>query len=144
MNYTNVNSEISVADIKEVEKNKSIIFPGEYKSFLLQQNGGKPAYQRFINNDKEVVIGAFYSVKFGKTTVEKAIDNTVFNEEYDFPEKMFPIASTLGGDTICISTRAETNGQIFVYEHHYYLEGEEEALVFLSNSLNDFIDSLVE
>ncbi|WP_429714404.1 SMI1/KNR4 family protein [Bacillus rhizoplanae] len=55
------------------------------------------------------------------------------------------IADEEGGNLFCFSISEKDNGAIYYYNHEFeYNENSEHHIVFLSGSLSDFINSLVE
>lgn len=152
----NENSPILMYDILLFEKEYDIILPREYKSFLLKQNGG-------------TVIGGKNRLEIYHPNIGIVIDciNHFYgistNEEYNNLNKSFfildelidigllAIASTPGGNQICIGFEQNNFGEIFYWFHDLRFddidEEDEEIYIkaqtcLLSKNFTSFLEAL--
>lgn len=133
---------ISEQDIKDLENRFKLKLPKELREFYLKFNGGYPEKREFVlKNGKRIGIHSFYSVKFGKTTLEKTLNDFLTDEPVFFPQNMIPFAYDPGAFIFCIATDEENKGNVFFWQHTKL--GTDKELLFLSSSLNKFLDSLI-
>lgn len=95
------------SDIKQFEKEFSKVLPVNYKNLLLKYNGG-------VEEEGDKVIDSFYSIKYGPTTVENAI-NILQIIEQTIPDNYLPFGNTGTGNeiTICLS-EGDSYGKIYI------------------------------
>ncbi len=137
---TSNNPKLTIEDINLFEINHSILFPIEYKNFLLNYNGGTPNLSLFkiIGNEEnyENVLNKFYGIGVGSLSLENILDYLDDLVEIGF----LPIANDPGGNQICIGISEENYGKIYFWEHE--MEIELENLLFVSNSFQELLENL--
>jgi hypothetical protein len=139
-------SQIGVDVLDGLEKKFGISFSDEYKSFLINTNGGKPSPKRFVTLDKKVesMVVRFFSAG---TNEEESLE--VEYEEYvasgAIPSDFIPIAYDPAGNRVLLCVGGEGRESI------YYWSVDEEPEEFscsrkymrkISNGFNEFFDGL--
>jgi len=146
MDYTNkiVNTkrEIYDDDISKVELKFNFTYPNDIRNHFLQYNGGEPLMYIFVDQDgDEFIVQQFIPIKYGHRTIDALLNN--LRNENILPNWLIPFADDPGGDLFCISLSQETYGQIFIWEHEV-IDNDENPAYFISESLEQFINSLQE
>lgn len=133
-------------EILNFEKKHNIIMPEEVKKHYLMYNGGYPEKSVFVLEDDErkYIVNYFFSIECGEgLALEKFLP--LLDDENIFPKWLVPFADDEGGNLFCYSIKDSDNGAVYFYDHEFeYGENVEDHIVFLSSSLVDFINSLVE
>ena len=144
--------KLSQEDIEEFENEVGINFPEDYKSFMLESNGGTPKenwlydfFDEVTEAENTSVIRKFFSLfkdesaKFGNI---RKIYNIMTGEE-TIPADMLPIADDSGGNVIAISLNKADFGYVYFINHEYddldtgYLVKSK-----ISESFSGFLDAL--
>lgn len=69
----------------------------------------------------------------------------LLNDEKIIPTWLIPFADEEGGNLFCFSVREKDKGAIYYYTHEFeFGDNPENHIVYLTQSLFDFINSLVE
>ena len=149
-----VNNQVTIDDIKKVEKELSVSFPEDYKKHILKYNGGHP-----VKNSYPIIeIYDFDRYGWGKSTIydcEIAWFYAINNEDYDIvkenkffedriPNNFIAIGEGSGGDLICISIREKDYGKVYFWGHDWDIGPNFVSHVLIANSFADFINSLYE
>lgn len=143
-----INKNIDLSEIIKIENKFNIVFPNDYKSFLLKYNGGKTNKVGFKNNDKLIdgplKIMNFYSlnrvvdfieeIKKKNEDIEEDSDWEYYWEYYA-KENIIIIADTYSQVFICIGCNKNNFGKIYYKEHDH---GEE--FVLLANNFTEFLE----
>jgi cell wall assembly regulator SMI1 len=144
MNFLETSPPLDLNDLKQIEDKLAIQFPEDFKSHYLLHNGGYPSNDNYRWRTGGITgINIFFSFKsVGHQQVEEIYENLVITEKY-LPVGIIPFASDNGGNFFCVSAREQDYGQVFYCNNDHYVNGNPESpLVFLENSLNDFLDKL--
>ena len=124
------------------------ILPTEYREFLISTGGETPRNNSFLISDGEDAWEtdvSFFGLQTGAYCLYSVPENF---REHDgrIPKHLVPIGSDPGGNLVCISVAAESNGQIFFADHDYFTYEDEEpsddGAQLLANSFGDFLGSL--
>jgi cell wall assembly regulator SMI1 len=108
INILDSENPIYLKDLNEFEKKVGRILPENYKSLLLKYNGG-------VEAEGDKVIDCFYSIKYGTTTVESAI-NILQIIEKTIPVEYLPFGNTGTGNEITIYlNEGDDYGKIFLF-----------------------------
>lgn len=138
---------LTSTEIERVEGIIGIVFPEDYKEFLLNHNGGRPVPCAFP------LIGLDAN-PFGEVHYFFGIDDT--DEAYDLlwnydtfmdrlPNNLLGIGCDAGGDLICLSCSGDDVGTVVFWDHHNVPEAPDYSNVyFIANSFSEFLDSLCE
>ena len=144
MEFIETYKSISDSDLLNVESDLGFKLPDDYRSFLLQHNGGRPvlAGVRYENEHFDFV-GYFYGVR-GETYHDDLIRQ--YKEHMGMiPLGYLPIADSPGGDAFCISLKEPSIGAIFHWDHeeaNYDGEPWEYNMTKLAPSLAVFLAEL--
>ena len=140
--------------IKSFEEKFDITLPKDYKSFMLENNGGESDkdwifdfYDNVIQKNNSSVIRSFFRIYENKNEeivyddLEK-ICKIMWNECTISP-KTLPIADDPGGNVICISLNEEDYGTVYFANHEY--EDSDTGYLFMSKialSFTEFINKI--
>ena len=134
---------IGNAEIKEVEARFGFTFPDDLREHYLRANGGRPVPNLFPKDDEYFAVNEFLPIKHGMrgALFEDTYSSLVQNNRL-FPKNLIPIAVDAGGDFFCYSLLPGKLGAICFWQSDYY-DDESRALVYLADSLEGFLSSLV-
>ena len=145
--FINTNIPITYRDIQEVENKYHISLPEAYRNHLLKYNGGTPKREYFKTEEGAYWIDCFLPLKSDNPqifTFEDAFNDSKINPVI-LPEGLLPIAIDPGGNYYCISMGEGDYESIYFYKMDDYDEKDfDAALTFLSSSLDDFINNMVD
>lgn len=136
MKYRAESENISINDIKEIEKSLGIKLPKDYVNHMLKFNGIDPQGDYYYKPDiweDEINFSYILPIHHGTYTFNKA--NKIKTLE-DFPEMQVMIGATTTGN-LSMSLKKEDNGSIYVY----YSDGE---IHKLADSFTEFLQRLEE
>lgn len=135
--------QLTLNDIREIEAKLNIVLPKQLIEHYLKFNGGIPDKPFFYSavSDIETSVHAFLPMKYtdeiGYTLEDGYLD---FRNRKVIPEKFLLFAHDAGGNPFCINLE---NGQVVII----WLDlGEvnEEAIRFLTNDFDEFLNALSE
>ncbi len=133
---------VSASEIDDVQQVIGRRLPEDLRSHFLEANGGKPKKQScFTPDGAELVVHQFLSMRPGG---EGDFESTFLQTKVDdpfLPRDLIPFAIDPGGDFFCVSDGGSRAGQVFFF-YSSDAERPDEATVFLSPSLHDFIETL--
>lgn len=150
----NCEINISIEDIKVVEKELGYSFSSAFVSHYLSYNGGMPLRSWWENNDdfEPYEIAVFKSFKYHKVSDNgsKSLIDGCYNEMTNknvIPENLIPFANDWGGNFFCLDKN--DNGIVFyaidsfdpdlsLIDNHRVLQKK------ISPSFEDFMSNLVE
>lgn len=124
-------------EIENFELELKIKLPREYRSFLLNHNGGVPKPNCF--NDS--VVDYFFSIVNLKGIY--SIQSYLNTYDKRYPTVFLPIASA-GGDLILLGLCAEYDSKIYYWDHD--LEAQQSAdkyfdnISLIANNFSEFLD----
>jgi SMI1-KNR4 cell-wall len=132
--------------IDGVERKHSIQFPGIYRAFLLDTNGGQPLKSSFPikngprGNMSNVQVFLGIGVKVPSSELEYPLD--LF--EGGLPKKVVPIATQDNGDYICFDLRNESQSISYWDHRHFWSTGEwrESDLYHVADTFQEFLGLL--
>ncbi|WP_046243635.1 SMI1/KNR4 family protein [Hymenobacter terrenus] len=151
------------ADIEAIEQQYGFVLPEDYKTHILQHNGGWPQRSIFMqvepNGERvERDISDFYSVRHGVSTLEDSLDSLYDQLHPD----LVPFGSETGGDQFVLSVGPQDYGSVYYISHESYTPPEYEyneetdestppapldygtGVYFLAPSFTAFLEGLVE
>ena len=133
---------LNAVDIAQVEEKFGVLFPEEYKSFLLKHNGAKFEPNFFADS----VVNFFYGIieELDHYDLRIVWENLGVSQlcRYPFPEGYLPVGCDPGGNKICVCWKGERVGQIFFWDHEAI--GTEDELSYLADSIEAFLQMLKE
>ena len=149
------NNQVTIDDIKKVEKELNINLPEDYKQYLVKYNGGHPIKDSF----PLIEIYDFDRYGWGKSTIydceinrfhaicDDYYDNFVKSNKYkvDILDNFIIIGGSSGGDSICINVeKGKDYGKIYYSGHDWDIGPDFASHALIANSFTDFINSLYE
>lgn len=152
MNLINGATKVSEEDVIKIENGLGTNFPEDYKSFIINTNGGTPKedmlydfYDEVSGLENTSIIRKFFSLYVDDTILKnnlKVIYNTMKNEGA-LPSDMIPIADDPIGNIIGLSVNKDDYGFIY-YLNHEFEDVETGYLIKskIANSFKSFIDCL--
>lgn len=150
--FVEFEGKIEVSDINAIESKIGLELPDQYKSHLLEFNGGRctPNEFSFIENGKETtsIIDWFLAIYDGEyDNLEDYID-TYKADDKRLPLSMVPIAHDPGGNLILISCAKDNYGSIYFWDHEKEVNYQSEPdsnqsnIYFIAKDFNTFLDQL--
>lgn len=139
--------KIYLDDIKKIEKKYNIIFPNDYKKFLLKYNGG---HVRVSNFDGFIIQNIYEKDQRGNIPFFYSLDQInyqISDEELEYQDilKMdfFPIASSDGYEAELLIGKGKDNfGKIYYY-NRYMGSPKFNYIHYLCESFTDFINAYI-
>lgn len=125
------------------------LLPKEYKSFIIQTNGGFPKPDIFIINDFQgtSIIDIFYGFSDGISYPHLDLIKNYIDTRLDIPKNVIPIGEDPGGNYICMSLSEDNYGKIYFWDHEVPNEDENgkptyDNMYLIAEGFNVFIDNL--
>ena len=147
-------TKVTEEDLKEIERTYNFIFPESFKKHYLMYNGGRPERNMVINKEDEnnlIPFTYFYAIKRDegeKGTDLKKMLKTNFDEDSIFPKWLVRFADDGVGGEYCWSLKKEEYGAIYYWDCDVNLGADpnktDDYAIFLSDSLEEFINAMVE
>ena len=138
--------KVSIEEIQSFEKKIGLIFPKDYKDFLVKYNGGAPSPASFDFYDKSdaSTIRSFFSIEKDNHNTE-SINWTLKLYNGRLPKYFLPVASDLGDNLILLDCSLENKG-VFFWDHEEEADEDEEPTMdnmhYLSENFENFLFSL--
>ncbi len=124
--------------------------PLDYRTFLLEQNGGRPdvaAFRFGTNVYQDSCVDYFYALYSGESLrLDSAYDN--FREWQRTPPDLIPIACDPGSSQICLGIAGSNRGKVLFWDYEHEPEAEEgeprnyENVFHVANSFTEFLRQL--
>lgn len=149
--YPSINTN---EQLKELEMNIGNQLPSDYKDFLKKYGGCYLESKKTTDEieydvcykplekdpwmgkgDDTQLLEGFYGLANDHNSLQKAIDT--YSDR--FPRNIIPIASSAGGNEICMDI---DNGKIFFWDHE--LSHPDKDFFLIANSFEEFVFSLVD
>lgn len=149
LSITNPFPPVTSEELVRVERQLGIDLPDDYRSFLLEHNGGRPKPNTFpIHNfpsSSRGILEEFIGIKKGAyTDIRKQLN--VFRDR--IPPDCLPIARDPGGNLLCLVFRGPGRGTIYFWDHEEEAEegrpASKDNLYFVASSFNTLLSSLAE
>src|SRR5882672_8682020 len=111
------NKKINLGAIEKLEAIVGEKLPDDYRGFLLDFNGGKPEDNEFdipqIKNKSGV--NRFYGLLDERKSGDLLHERELMISRV--PDKMLAIGDDSSGNSVCLSLRPDTFGQLFFWDH---------------------------
>lgn len=133
-------------EIEHFEIEHNVMFPVDYKNFLLSNNGGKPKKRRFTTVDGTITssIMLFFPISENTDLNIKTFYNK-YNQNNIVPPTFLPIGIDPVENLICL--QLDENDYVYFCDLDYYEEDNElkpENIKLISKSFKGFLQKLSE
>ncbi|RAS82275.1 SMI1/KNR4 family protein [Priestia endophytica] len=142
-------SSINEEDIQTFEKTYNLSLPLEYKTFLLQHNGGQPEWNKIKMYDAKHDASLGTILKFFLPLYKEAEDNlettyAKYAKGKVIPSKFLPIAIAPRKNLLCLSLRKKDYGAVYYFEIDDFDKEnlKEETRTLAATSFPKFLDAL--
>ncbi|HIE00918.1 MAG TPA: SMI1/KNR4 family protein [Thiotrichaceae bacterium] len=139
-------SQITLNDVKKLEKELEISLPKQYVDFLVHYNGGLPIPNYYpVEEHQENILEM--QVFFGiKRKIESSCLDWNFHEYKGYiPNNLFPIGCSSGNDLICLSLSGKDKGAVLFWDLMDEAEQSSYSNVYkIANSFSEFLMCLCE
>lgn len=136
-------------DIQAFEKGYNLSLPLEYKTFLLQHNGGQPEHNKIKMYDAKYDASLGTIVKSFLSLYKEAEDNleamyVKYAKGKIIPSKFLPIAIAPRKNLLCLSLRKKDYGVVYYFEIDDFDKEnlKEEGRTLAATSFLKFLDAL--
>ncbi|WP_216700645.1 SMI1/KNR4 family protein [Priestia filamentosa] len=136
-------------DIQAFEKGYNLSLPLEYKTFILQHNGGEPKWNKIKMYDTKHDASLGTIVKSFLPLYKEAEDNleamyVKYAKEKVIPAKFLPVAFDPRKDLFCLSLRKRDYGAVYYFEIDDFDKEnlKEEGRILAAASFPKFLDAL--
>ena len=136
------------ARLRQWEASEGISLPDDYRTFLLETNGGRPKQRCFDYADEsgpytDGAIQAFHGIH-GETY--NRLDKIAETSKAVVPGSFLPIASDSFGNSICLGISGPERGKVYFFDEEGASDGEPEEnrthLHRIADSFREFLDVL--
>jgi hypothetical protein len=137
-------NEKKLKNIEEFEAKHHIVFPVQYRDFLLEYNGGnvRPNVFKISDDEGETALNTLYGLDIDESYDELS---SVFDSLYgEIPDEFISIGDDSGGNQICLGISGEYVGKIYIFLHNIEPTEEMSNMFLISDSFDSFLDSLYE
>ncbi len=139
--FVETSKELNCNDINEIERKLNIVLPQQLINHYMKYNGGIPK-KRFLYScisDIETSVHTFLPMKY-KNDVGYTVEDMYlhFINKNVIPKKYLPFACDAGSNLFCINLENEKIVIVWLDTG----EVNEDLIPVLSNSFDEFIDSL--
>ncbi|WP_340013869.1 MULTISPECIES: SMI1/KNR4 family protein [unclassified Paenibacillus] len=145
---------VSLQEIEIVEKKYNMIFPDDYKKFLMVKNGGKTGTRRRFTTNDDQKEGEIESSILMFFPLSNNLNNNseqkyrLYTEANILSRIYYPIGETPRNNLVCIVVEGPNKGSVYHFDMDYdnYIEKklplEEEHIRLITESFTDLLDSL--
>lgn len=135
------------ADIAAIEQELAVQLPPDYRAFLLESNGGRPASNVFTytrpDGPTAGIVDWFLGIHTGDN---ESLRRYVRRYKGRMPANLLPIAEDPFGNIICLAVTGDDTGRVYFWDHEYEAsEGEPPAtdnVYRIADSFSAFLASL--
>jgi cell wall assembly regulator SMI1 len=136
--------------VAQAEATMGVVFPADYREFMLAHNGGKPSRRAFVYAEEtgpytDGAVRKFYPIDSSDKLGLEATHHTFLG--YDpprMPRDVFPIADDSFGNQICICFSGPKCGYVYFWDHEHEAEDEPtyDNMHLVAKSFSEFLDKL--
>ena len=142
-NFKNIKKSIIAKDILYIENKHRFKFPDDIREHYLTFNGGRTERRIFLEDDYEFIVQQFIPLKDDDDGRDLDTVLDTLRHDNTIPNWLIPFADEPSGDLYCFSLDEDELGAIYYWAHEY-INQPEESYGYLSESLKEFIESLVD
>jgi SMI1 / KNR4 family (SUKH-1) len=146
--HSNKFGATNVAELDHLESRHDIRLPADYRSFLLDHNGGDPRPSNHfdvVGNDEMTAVTVHYFHGIFQEPLWASLDwlKEIYKDRI-IPEGL-PIACDGVGNQIVLIARGEKSGELFFWDHELETDPPGfDNMTFLAASFGNFITKLYE
>ncbi len=153
MKMKKINNPINEKDIVKFEQQIGASLPNDYKSFLLNFNGGKPEHYIFPETDKlySLAIDKLYGLNTENKTSNLYWNYDILNGYQRIMDQFIPIGSAINGDQFVLGISGDFTGKVYLWDHNQEIPYDEfvenklpENMYKLTDSFDEFMNKLEE
>jgi len=138
MEFICTQADITELELSEIEEKLNVKFTEEYKTHILNHNGGGPLYYYYKTFD----FARFYSLRYGDEKLSKIVKKL----KGQIPDGFLPIAFDPESNEFCINTN---EGEEYGYIYMILTDEDENPLpdkepILVAKSLNEVLNNLRE
>jgi hypothetical protein len=111
---------LSESELDSVERELGVQFPHAYRTFLLEQNGGRPVDDWVLDTPVSHSIGGVLPSDFFSVARSGLYDMSSMLDSYGLDwlaAGLLPVAEDGGGNLICLSVRGDDEGTVYFWDH---------------------------
>jgi len=132
---------ITEADLRSTEHDLGIVFPKDYRRFLLAFNGGTPVPNFLLIPDlkEKVMIESFYGI--GRPDSDVKEWTLELRHSLDMPDDFIPIAFDPGGNNLIMKSGSCEAAAVYYWDsaRHFALSSDEENAFPVAASFDDLL-----
>jgi hypothetical protein len=137
---------LSEKNLQNFETSLGCPLPSDYREFLLQYNGGKPAPGFFwiVKGEDGSEVNQFYGLHEGPKWLSIAYE---FGKSYGLPTDMLAIGDDGTGNLLCIEIAGPQAGSVYFLDHEAHPKSMPDAcngIYKLAGSFSEFLGSLTQ
>jgi hypothetical protein len=147
--FTRSFRRVSAATIRKVEQELGVVFPNDYRAFLLAINGGVPTPSQFQmakpgRRGEQICIDFFYGVGATRRRLELLYQQKqIIGRTDTMPEGFVTIGFDPGAAPYFISTTGKRAGAIYFYDPSGFLDpGKSPKLYVAAKCFSDLLKRL--
>lgn len=117
--------------------------PDDYRSFLLEYNGGKPEENMFAipKAKKQCGVTCFFGIYNSKKATDLVTERARFSDR--LPVHILPIAGAKDGNLVCLSVASSDFGSVYLWNHELETESSSgESFLKIVPSFSEFMAAL--
>jgi len=142
VSFANSNTpEIKEADVQRSEGDLGLIFPLDYRRFLLNFNGGNPVpnYLLIPDLNEKVVVECFLGI--GRPHFDLIKWTAEVRHSLDLPDEFIPIAFDPGGNNLIMKSADYGSPEIYYWDsgRHFNLSTDDENAFFVADSFTELL-----
>jgi cell wall assembly regulator SMI1 len=151
LTLTHSGGRLTDQDFETAEHKMGITFPADLKQLYRLSNGGSPYPSSFLAHDGDYCsINEIHSISGNlqeETSQSSNLEEmyrlySLYRGEAWYPGDAIPFAVDAGGWPFLYSLTDGNTGKIFLFQADFY-DDRERAVLFLANSLCEFLNGLV-
>lgn len=140
----NSHEKIHLKNIEDFEEKHDIKLPIQYRTFLLEYNGGnvKPNVFKISEEEGETVANTLYGLDISESYDD--LSNVFESLHGDIPDEFLSIGDDSGGNQICLGVSGEYRGKIYIFILDIVSDEEMSNMFFIADSFEGFLENYMK